>query len=231
MLLANFVMKLLSTFDFQGLVTGVLLCSVGILFLKGAGLVTGQTAGLALLLSYIVPLGFGPLFFILGIPFLVLALRHRGHVFAFRTVLAVLGISAGAQILPLLVNFDHLNMATAAILGGACSGVGLVAIFRHNASAGGMTILSILIEHRTGLKAGWFQLGVDAAVFTASAFVLAFDQLIYSAIGAMVTNLIIVWNFDVAQSGTGRPGYGRPANDGAFDKVSRPQSTSSQSSS
>lgn len=38
---------------------------------------------------------------------------------------------------------------------------------------------------------------------------LTWEQLAYSFIGAMITNLIIVWNFDVAQSGTGRPGYGR----------------------
>lgn len=208
---------LLTLFDLQGLVFGVLMCSLGVVFLKAAGLVTGQTAGIALLLSYVLPLGFGPLFFMIGLPFLVLAWVKRGAVFALRTVLVVLGISAGAQILPMYLSFDTLHIGIAALLGGACSGAGLIAIFRHNASAGGMTILGIIIEHRTGFKAGWFQLGVDAGVFAVSALVLSPEQLIYSFVGAMFTNLCIVWNFDVAQSGTGRPGYGRAAPKGASD--------------
>ena len=93
---------LLSAFDLQGLVFGVVMCSLGVVFLKAAGLVTGQTAGIALLLSYVLPLGFGPLFFMIGIPFLILAWSKRGAVFALRTVMVVLGISAGAQILACL---------------------------------------------------------------------------------------------------------------------------------
>ena len=198
-------------FDLQGLLFGILMCSLGVVFLKSAGLVTGQTAGMALLLSYLLPLEFGPLFFAIGLPFLILGWTKRGVRFALRTVMVVVGISAGAQILPLFMSFATLTPSLAAILGGACSGAGLIAIFRHNASAGGMTILGILIEQRTGFKAGWFQLLIDAGVFAAAALVLSPGHLLYSFIGAMITNLIIVWNFDVAQSGTGRTGYGRSA--------------------
>lgn len=209
----------LSLFDLQGLLFGVLMCSLGLVFLKSAGLVTGQTAGMALLLSYVLPVDFGVLFFGIGVPFLVLAWIKRGPAFALRTVAVVVGISAGAQTLPQYVAFDLLHPAAAALLGGLCNGAGLIAIFRHNASAGGMTIVGIIIEQRTGFKAGWFQLLVDAAVFAAAALVLTPAQLIYSFMGALVTNLIIVWNFDVAQSGTGRPGYGRGA---AMPKATSP---------
>ncbi|TNJ40738.1 YitT family protein [Phaeobacter sp. B1627] len=198
-------------FDLQGLLFGILMCSLGVVFLKSAGLVTGQTAGMALLLSYLLPIEFGPLFIAIGLPFLILAWAKRGAGFAVRTIIVVVGISAGAQILPVYMSFNTLSPALAAVLGGACSGVGLIAIFRHNASAGGMTILGILIEQRSGFKAGWFQLLIDAGVFAAAALVLSPGQLLYSFIGALITNLIIVWNFDVAQSGTGRPGYGRSA--------------------
>ena len=205
-------MKLqLSVFDIQGLAFGIVMTSLSVVFLKAAGLVTGQTAGIALLLSYVLPLDFGPLFFLIGIPFLILAWVKRGPVFALRTVIVVAGISVVSQLLGRLVLFERLDAPVAAILGGACSGVGLVAIFRHNASAGGMTILGIILEQKTGFKAGWFQLAVDAAVFLAAAFVLSPAQLGYSFLGALITNLAIVWNFDVAQSKTGRPGYGRSA--------------------
>ncbi len=202
----------MSLFDIQGLAFGIVMTSLSVVFLKAAGLVTGQTAGIALLLSYVVPMGFGPLFFMIGIPFLILAWVKRGSVFAIRTIIAVAGISILSQALVQVVSFEQLPPFLAALFGGACSGAGLIAIFRHNASAGGMTILGIILEQKTGFKAGWFQLCVDAVVFLAAAFVLSPGQLFYSFLGAVITNMAIVWNFDVAQSGTGRPGYGRASN-------------------
>lgn len=199
----------LSLFDLQGLFFGVLLASLGIVFLKSAGLVSGQTAGLALLLSYVLTIDFGPLFFGLSLPFLILAWTQRGRVFAIRTIAVVIGLSGGSQLLAELVVFDHLDPLVAAICGGASVGIGLIAIFRHNASAGGMTILAVLIEARTGVKAGWVQLLVDAAIFAVSALVLDSALILYSLAGAITTNMIVVWNFDVEQSGTGRPGYGK----------------------
>jgi uncharacterized membrane-anchored protein YitT (DUF2179 family) len=201
--------SIMTLFDLQGLTFGVLMASLGVVFLKSAGLVTGQTAGIALLLSYVLSVGFGPIFFVIGIPFLVLAWFRRGSVFAIRTLFVVAGISACSQFLEQILVFDAIAPWLAAVLGGAAGGMGLVAIFRHNASAGGLTIVGIIIEHATGFRAGRFQLGVDALVFFAAAFVLSFEQLIFSLLGAVITNMAIVWNFDVAQSGTGRPGYGR----------------------
>lgn len=205
-------MKLpVSVFDLQGLTFGIVLISIGVVFLKSAGLVTGQTAGIALLLSYVLPLGFGPLFFLIGIPFLILAWVKRGPDFALRTVVVVAGVSLMSEVFGRTMGFDRLDPPIAALLGGACSGVGLVAAFRHNASAGGMTIVGILLEQKTGFKAGWFQLAVDALVFLASALVLTPSQLLFSVLGALITNFAVIWNFDVAQSATGRPGYGRAA--------------------
>ncbi len=209
-------MKLrLSVFDVQGLAFGIMLLSIGVVFLKSGGLVTGQTAGLALLLSYVLPLGFGPLFFLIGLPFLLLAWLRRGAVFALRTVIVVAGVAVVSEAFAHGIDFRSLPVPMAALLGGACSGVGLVAVFRHNASAGGMTIVGLLLEQRTGFKAGWFQLAVDALVFLAAALVLTPSQLFYSVIGAMITNFAVIWNFDVAQSATGRPGYGRPTPGGS----------------
>ena len=49
----------ISLYDIQGIAFGILMCSLAMLFLKSAGLVTGQLAGLALLLSYVVSMDFG----------------------------------------------------------------------------------------------------------------------------------------------------------------------------
>ncbi|MBT8155945.1 YitT family protein [Epibacterium ulvae] len=190
----------ISFYDVQGISFGVLMCSLAMLFLKSAGLVTGQLAGLALLLSYVANLNFGALFLLVSLPFFVLAWFKRGPGFTLRTIAAVVGISLLAPQLARFITFDSLEPIIAAAVGGACGSIGVIALFRHKASAGGGTILALVVEQKTGFKAGWFQLCVDAAIFLGAAFVLPWNLLIVSFLGAAVTNMLIAWNFDISQT-------------------------------
>ncbi|MQY43483.1 YitT family protein [Epibacterium sp. SM1969] len=195
----------ISLYDIQGILFGVLMCALALLFLKSAGLVTGQLAGLALLLSYVVELNFGALFFLVSLPFFALAWVKRGADFTLRTIAAVSGISIVAPQLAQFIQFDGLDPFVAAGVGGALGSIGVIALFRHGASAGGGTILALLVEQKTGFKAGWFQLCVDAAIFLGAAFVLSWELLSVSFLGAAVTNVLIAWNFDVSQARRGAP--------------------------
>lgn len=192
--------RVISLYDVQGLCFGVLMASLSLLLLKGAGLVTGQTAGLALLFSYILPINFGVLLFVIGFPFLILGWMKRGSVFALRTLFAVFSISVLAPFMALVITFEAIDPWMAAVTGGACASIGIIALFRHNASAGGMTILALIIEQKTGFKAGWTQLIFDAGVFIAAVFVLDPILVACSFVGAVVTNLMITWNFNIGQS-------------------------------
>ncbi|SDF67736.1 Uncharacterised 5xTM membrane BCR, YitT family COG1284 [Salipiger thiooxidans] len=192
--------KHFSLYDMQGLAFGILLTSLGVTFLKAAGLVTGQTAGLAVLLSYLAPLGFGTLFLLISLPFFVLSWKRRGAVFTLRTVIAVAGISVVTQFLGHAMSFDALPPLLAGILAGACSGVGLIALFRHNASAGGLGILALIVEERTGFKTGLFQMCSDAVVFGIALIYLPFDNVLCSFAGAVVLNAVIAWNFQIGQA-------------------------------
>lgn len=192
--------KLISFHDVQGLAFGILMTSLGVVFLKAVGLVTGQTAGLALLLSYVLPFGFGPVFLAVSIPFLILSWIKRGPDFTIKTICAVLGISFAVPMLAAHIVFESIPPLLAAILAGASCGVGLIALFRHNASAGGLGILALIIEQKTGFKTGWFQLCFDVCVFLVASLVLEPMQLLYSFVGAVVLNLIIAWNFTIEQS-------------------------------
>ena len=145
------------------------------------------------------------MFFVVSLPFFFLAWSKRGPDFTIRTIAAVLGISLLGPQLARVITFENLEPMVAAGVGGACGSIGVIALFRHKASAGGGTILALVVEQKTGFKAGWFQLCVDAAIFLGAAFVLSWDLLIVSFLGAAVTNLLIAWNFDISQSGTGKP--------------------------
>lgn len=193
----------ISLYDLQGLAYGIVMTSLGVTFLKAAGLVTGQTAGLSVLLSYLLPLDFGTLFILISIPFLVLSWQRRGVDFTLRTVVAVVGIAVMSDLLGVWVRFSDLPQLLAAILAGCCTGIGLIALFRHNASAGGLGILALLIEERTGFRTGWFQMAFDAVLFALALIFLPLASVIASAVGALILNALIAWNFRITQT---RPG-------------------------
>ena len=196
----------ISIFDIQGLLISILLMILGILLLKSCGLVTGQTAGLALLLSYSFDLPFGPLLFALSVVPLWFAYTARGLNFTIRSLCVIFCVSFGTPLLGRYVTFDTLDPLIAALFAGCSLGVGVMGTFRHNASIGGLGALALLTEQKTGLKTGYFQLLVDTAIFSASLFVLALPNVLFSFIAASVMAAVLAFNFQLSQSGTGRPG-------------------------
>lgn len=191
----------ISLYDAQGLAFGILMASLSVVFLKAAGLITGQTAGLSVLLSYVLPFDFGAIFLAISLPFFWLSWKRRGRSFALRTIAAVVGISVTTPLLQGWISFEHLPPLLAAVLAGASAGAGLIALFRHNASAGGLGVLALIVEEKTGFRTGWFQMSFDAVIFVVSCFVLPFELLLYSFVGAAVLNAVIAWNFRIHQAG------------------------------
>lgn len=180
--------------DLQGLLYGASMGAVGLLVLTHLGLVTGQTAGLALLIAYATGWAFGPVFFAVNLPFYVLGLKRFGWRFTVKTFAAVTLLSVLVEWLPAQLVFARLDPAVGAVLAGALSGSALLALFRHGASLGGIGILALLIQDRSGFRAGWVQLIVDAAIFAVALALLPPDRVMWSALGAAVLNLMIAMN-------------------------------------
>ncbi|MCK0166359.1 YitT family protein [Jannaschia sp. S6380] len=180
--------------DAQALLLGTLLCALGVQFLTAANLVTGQTAGLGVLLSYATDLSFALWFFVLNLPFYILGWMRMGPRFVARTVVAVTLVSVMSWGLPLVLTFEHVEPLVASALSGAVIGMGLIVIFRHGASLGGIGILALWLQERAGIRAGWVQLGFDVVLFAAAFMLLQPDLVIVSLLGAVIVNLIIAVN-------------------------------------
>ena len=73
-------------------------------------------------------------------------------------------------------------------------GAGLLAIFRHRASLGGVGVVALYLQDRTGFRAGWTQLLVDLVVFALAWLTLPAAAVLYSLAGALVLNLVIAIN-------------------------------------
>ena len=80
--------------DALAFVIGTSLCALGLMMLAHLGLITGQTAGLGVLLSYVTGWSFGPIFFVINLPFYLLAFLRMGAGFTLRSFIAVGLLSA-----------------------------------------------------------------------------------------------------------------------------------------
>ncbi|MBE0505701.1 MAG: YitT family protein [Marinospirillum sp.] len=180
--------------DALALITATPLVALGITFYSHAELLTGSTAGLAFLIKYLTEWGFGPVFFVLNLPFYVLAFLRMGWKFTLRTFCAVGLVSVFAELTPQWVSLHQINPVYAALLGGMCMGLGMLMLFRHRASLGGVNILALYLQDRFNIRAGKFQMSVDLVIVLAALLVLPLDKVLLSIGGAAILNLILTLN-------------------------------------
>ena len=180
--------------DVQGLGLGVFLCGLGMHVLTHVGLITGQTAGIAVIICYLSGWSFGAVFFVVNLPFYALAYRRLGLEFTIKSLISVTLLSVITGLLPLGFTIQTLHPALGAVIFGATVGIGLLAMFRHNGSLGGLGVVALLIQDRYGFKAGYVQLISDAVIFAVAAFLFPLSVVGWSLLGAVVLNLVITFN-------------------------------------
>jgi uncharacterized membrane-anchored protein YitT (DUF2179 family) len=180
--------------DAQALVTGTLFVALGVAMFKEAGLLTGGTAGLAFLIHYGTGWRFGLVFFVINLPFVWLALRQMGVAFTLKTFVAVALLSTATELLPHLLSFARLDPAFAAVMGGLVIGAGLLMLFRHHASLGGVNVLALWLQKRRHWRAGTVQLAVDVAILAAAFVTLPPGKALLSLLGAIALNMVVAVN-------------------------------------
>lgn len=180
--------------DLQGIGLGVFLCALALQFLTYAGLITGQTAGIAVILSYVTGWSFGAVFFVINIPFYALAWMRLGPQFTLKSLLSVTALSVLTEAMPHGFVIGQVQTPLAAIIFGSLTGVGLLVMFRHNGSLGGLGVVALLMQDRLGVRAGYVQLAADAVIFGIALFLLPATVVLWSLLGAVIVNLIIAIN-------------------------------------
>lgn len=180
--------------DGVALASAAILVALGIVFLEQAQLVTGGTAGLALLASYRFGLSFGIAFLLINLPFLVLGWKQFGPVFVLRTGLVVVLVSGITGLHRRWLAFEPLQPAWAALTGGLLVGVGLLILFRHRGSLGGFNVLVLWLQERFGWRAGWVQLALDAAILLLSLMIIDPWTIAWSLIGVTALNVTLAIN-------------------------------------
>ena len=184
--------------DMMAMLLGTFFVALGVTFYTHAVLLTGSTAGLALLLSYmtssVTGWGFGVYFFAINLPFYYLAVKRMGWSFTLRTFAAIGLVSLFSELTQGWVQFASVPSIYAALMGGALMGIGMLMLFRHRTSLGGINILALYLQDKHGLRAGYVQLAIDGVILLIALTQLPLDRVGYSVLGALTLNLIIALN-------------------------------------
>lgn len=180
--------------DALALLSGTALIALAVTLFQHAQLLSGGTAGLAFLLHYGMGWGFGPVFFVLNLPFYVLAWRRMDRAFLYKTMLAVALLSVLTEITPQFIRFEQLAPLYAALIGGVLLGVGFLILFRHRASLGGVGILAFWLQETRGWRVGHVQMAVDTLILLLALITAPLTQVALSVVGAVVLNLTLAIN-------------------------------------
>ncbi|MBM2320768.1 MULTISPECIES: YitT family protein [Marivita] len=180
--------------DIQGILIGATLVALAIQFLSQSNLLTGQIAGLALVTRYVTDWSFGLVFFVLNLPFYILAVHQLGWTFTLKTFAAVALMSTISELFPHVLTLDMVHPALGAVLGGVLAGIGLLSLFRHGATLGGVGIVALWLQDTRGIQAGNTQLMFDVFVFGLAFWVLPAPVVVWSLLGAVILNMIVTVN-------------------------------------
>jgi uncharacterized membrane-anchored protein YitT (DUF2179 family) len=180
--------------DAQAIVTACAFFSLGLTLIKHARLLMGGAPGIALLLARVTHVPFGWIYLLVNLPFIALGARSKGWRYMAKTFVAVALLSFATDWLPSVLRLDSVSPVYAAVMGGALAGVGLLMLFRHDASLGGIGILAVWLQERYGVRAGLVQLAVDASVLAASLLVVSPLTVALSIVGAVALNLVLAVN-------------------------------------
>lgn len=180
--------------DAQGIGFGVCMAAVGMHILTHMGFVAGQTTGVAALIAYGFALPFPAVYFAVSLPFLWFGWKRMGARFAIKTLISVAALSLLTAVLPRWLDFAYIAPAFAALLFGILFGIAALAVVRHGGSFGGISVLWLILQDRTGFQAGYAQLIFDAVLFAVAALILDSASLGWSFAGAVVFNLFLAIN-------------------------------------
>lgn len=180
--------------DAQGIFASSMIAALGLSLLAGAGMVSSGTAGFAFVLHYLTGYSFGLYYTLVNLPFYVLSVKRLGWGFTIKTFIAVGLTSIITEIQPLFLSFESISPLWTALLAGLLLGFGLLGLYRHRASLGGLGILAVYLQDRFGWPAGLVQLVFDLFVL-AAAFAVAPPFIVFcSVVGAVTLNLFLAIN-------------------------------------
>lgn len=170
-------------------------------FVYGAGisllidpndLAPGGVSGLSVILSRIIPLETGTIYFLVNIPIMLLGVWKFGVRFIVSTSWAILMISLSTNLFAPLGALTDQHLL-AAIFSGVSTAAGIGYVMRAGATTGGTDIIVKCLKlKKPHLKTGTIFLGMDIMIILAGGIVFGnVDSVLYSLISVAITSAIL----------------------------------------
>ena len=137
---------------------------------------------------------FGAVFFVINLPFYLLALRAMGWTFTVKTFCAVGLLSLYSELLPQWISIERIHPLFAAVIGGLLAGAGLLMLIRHQARLGGLGVMAIYLQKTKGWRAGNIQMVADGFIVLGALLIVDIEKVALSILGAFMLNLVLTIN-------------------------------------
>jgi uncharacterized membrane-anchored protein YitT (DUF2179 family) len=178
-------------FEWYAIAEGCFLVALGLFFLQSSQLLVGGTAGLAVLANHSWSMSMGTWFFMINAPAFLLAIKQLGKDFALKSLACIAVVSVLTDSLSFLIQFSSIPIWLASFIGGGLIGVGLLILFKQNASLGGVNILALFLERKHGIHSGKVILALDMVVVVLGLTIFSLEQLAYSLISFFVLSSVL----------------------------------------
>ncbi len=176
---------------------GAVIVAIGFsLFQVPFNLAAGGITGVAIIIRNFIELPTGALFLILNLPLMFIGYRYLGRwQFLIRTILSVLVFSITTDFLSyvmpkVLVNFPMTsNMLLSSIYAGLVTGIGSGLIYRAGGTIGGTSVITRIIQRRTGIPLSQLYLIVDGTIIILAVFTFGWEIALHAMLVLMVAGI------------------------------------------
>jgi uncharacterized membrane-anchored protein YitT (DUF2179 family) len=155
-------------------------------FLLPNKFIDGGVTGVSLLLTELTQLPLSVLIVLINIPFIFLSYFALGKSFAFKTLLAIIGLGICVAFVhfPIITN-DKLLVAA---FGGIFLGAGIGLTIRGGGVIDGTEVLAIYVSKKIGVTIGDVIIIFNVAIFGSAAFLLSIETALYAMITYFVAS-------------------------------------------
>lgn len=179
-----------------------LVCAALRLFIVPQGLYSGGMTGLSQLmrtaLEALLHMDFGAydiagiLYFLLNLPFLIIAYNTLGKKFVFRTILCTTYYSVAYSLIPTPAVPIVSDPLTSCLLGGILAGIGTGFVLTCGTCAGGLDVVGLILNKKgSSFSLGRFSLTFNAFIYTICLFLFSVETAIYSVIYTVFYSMML----------------------------------------
>lgn len=168
---------------FLMILVGAILLALGFsVFQLPFNLAAGGISGIAIIVNHFTGWPAGLVYFIINIPLLILGFKHLGRWhFLVKTLICVSIFSTAIEVfsvyLPQILHQFPIteDMLLSSIYGGIITGIGTGIIYRAGSTAAGTSVISRIVQRKTGIPLSQVYLFVDGAIILVCVFTFGWE--------------------------------------------------------